>query len=187
VLHDVRRRRCAAVVHRTFLARNGRGKAPVEPTKMMLGPCRGGAVRLVPISDRLMIAEGIETALSAIQATSQAAWAALSTSGLRTLELPADVRDVVVLADGDEPGEAAARSCAWRWKREGLRVHITRPPKGMDSNHLMVGRGPRIEEAARGGRWTLSAMTMRSARPSTPFRTFTTRWTVLRKDQRRNS
>jgi hypothetical protein len=32
---DVRRRRCAAVVHRTFLARNGQDKAPVEPTKMM--------------------------------------------------------------------------------------------------------------------------------------------------------
>jgi hypothetical protein len=32
---DVRRRRCAAVVHRTFLARNGRGMAPVEPTKAL--------------------------------------------------------------------------------------------------------------------------------------------------------
>src|SRR6516165_10375714 len=39
----------------------------------------------------------IETALSAMQATGQTAWAALSTSGLRTLELPASVRDVVVL------------------------------------------------------------------------------------------
>src|SRR5690606_36040541 len=33
-------------VHRTFLARDGGGKAPVEPAKMMLGPCRGGVVRL---------------------------------------------------------------------------------------------------------------------------------------------
>jgi putative DNA primase/helicase len=33
-------------VHRTFLAHNGGRKAPVEPQKMMLGPCRGGAVRL---------------------------------------------------------------------------------------------------------------------------------------------
>ena len=32
-------------IHRTFLARDGAGKAPVEPQKMMLGPCRGGAVR----------------------------------------------------------------------------------------------------------------------------------------------
>ena len=33
-------------IHRTFLARDGFGKAPVDPPKMMLGPCRGGAVRL---------------------------------------------------------------------------------------------------------------------------------------------
>src|SRR5438067_129290 len=85
-------------IHRTFLARNGHGKAPVEPAKMMLGRCRGGAVRLGPISDRLMVAEGIETALSVMQATGRPAWAALSTSGLRTLELPVDVRDVIVLA-----------------------------------------------------------------------------------------
>jgi hypothetical protein len=51
-------------IHRTFLARDGQGKAPVEPAKMMLGPCRGGAVWLGRIGDRLMIAEGIETALS---------------------------------------------------------------------------------------------------------------------------
>ena len=33
-------------IHRTFLARDGSGKAPVDPQKMMLGPCRGGVVRL---------------------------------------------------------------------------------------------------------------------------------------------
>jgi putative DNA primase/helicase len=60
-----------------------------------------------------------------MQATGHAAWAALSTSGLRTLDLPIAVRDVIVLADGDEPGEVAARECAWRWKREGRR-----PPAG---------------------------------------------------------
>lgn len=40
-------------IHRTFLARNGGGKAPVDPQKMMLGPCRGGAVRLRLPSDVL--------------------------------------------------------------------------------------------------------------------------------------
>src|SRR5213078_3746957 len=96
-------------VHRTFLARNGSAKAPVNSAKMMLGPCRGGAVRLGEPGDVLMIGEGIETCLAAMQATGNAAWAALSTSGLRSLDLPRDVRDVIVLADGDEPGEAAAR------------------------------------------------------------------------------
>lgn len=70
-------------VHRTFLAKDGNGKAPVDPQKMMLGPCRGGAVRLAPAGDVLMIGEGIETSLAAMQATGYPAWAALSTSGLR--------------------------------------------------------------------------------------------------------
>ena len=57
-----------------------------------------------------------------------------------------DDRDVIVLADGDDAGEAAARDCAWRWKREGRHVRIARPPQGMDFNDLLVGRVPRIEE-----------------------------------------
>ncbi len=67
------------------------------------------------------------------------------TSGLRTLDLPSVVREVIVLADGDEPGEAAAQSCAWRWKRQGRRVRVARPPQGMDFNDLLVGRTPREE------------------------------------------
>ena len=93
-------------IHRTFLALNGTDKARAEPQKMMLGPCRGGAVRLAPLANVLMVGEGIETCLAAMQATGLAAWAALSTSGLRGLDLPRDARDVIVLADGDDPGEA---------------------------------------------------------------------------------
>jgi putative DNA primase/helicase len=135
-------------IHRTFLACNGGGKAPVDPQKMMLGPCRGRAVRLGLPGEVLMVGEGIETCLAAIRATGHPAWAALSTSELRSLNLPDVARDVIVLADGDDPGEAAARACAWRWKREGRRVRIARAPQGMDFNDLLVGRAPRIEEAA---------------------------------------
>jgi hypothetical protein len=132
-------------IHRTYLARDGGGKASVDPQKMMLGPCRGGAVRLAAAGNVLMIAEGIETALSAMQATGNPTWAALSTSGLRNLDLPGDVRDVIVLADGDEPGDAAARACAWRWKREGRRVRIAHPPQGMDFNDVLVDCASRME------------------------------------------
>jgi hypothetical protein len=135
-------------IHRTFLAGDGGGKAPVGPQKMMLGPCRGGAVRLSLPNDVLMVGEGIETCLAAMQATGTQAWAALSTSGLRSLDLPSDLHEVIVLADGDAPGEAAARDCAWRWKREGRRVRIARPPKGMDFNDLLMGRAPRSKEGA---------------------------------------
>jgi len=135
-------------IHRTFLAREGQAKAPVEPAKMMLGPCRGGVVRLAEPSDLLMVGEGIETCLAAMQTTGHPAWAALSTSGLRALDLPDCVRDVIVLADGDDPGEAAARDCALRWMRQGRRVRIARPPRGLDFNDMLLGHALGIEEGA---------------------------------------
>jgi hypothetical protein len=135
-------------IHRTFLTADGGGKAPIDPQKMMLGPCRGGAVRLADLRDVLMIGEGIETCLAAMQASGHTAWAALSTSGLRALNLPNDVRDVIVLADGDDPGDAAARECALRWKRQGRRARIARPPWGMDFNDLLLRRAPLIKEDA---------------------------------------
>lgn len=134
-------------IHRTFLARDGGGKAPIHPQKMMLGPCRGGAVRLANPAEVLMIGEGIETSLAAMLATGHPVWAALSTSGLRALNLPDDVRNVIVLADGDDAGEAAAWECAWRWKREGRRVRIARPPHGLDFNDVLMGRAPASREA----------------------------------------
>jgi putative DNA primase/helicase len=136
-------------IHRTFLARGGSGKAAVEPQKMMLGPCRGGAVRLGATGHLLMVGEGVETCLAVMQATGNPAWAALSTSGLRALDLPSEAQDVIVLADGDDPGEAAARDCALRWQREGRRVRIARPPRGQDFNDMLVGGDPHIGEGSK--------------------------------------
>ena len=71
--------------------------------KMMLGSCRGGVVRLGEPSELVMVGEGIETCLAAMQATGKPAWAALSTSGLRSLDLPHDARDVITQAPGSPP------------------------------------------------------------------------------------
>jgi putative DNA primase/helicase len=135
-------------IHRTFLSRDGAGKAAAEPQRMVLGPCRGGAVRLAPVRDTLMVGEGIETCLAVMQATGRPACAALSTSGLCRLDLPGGIREVIVLADGDDPGEAAARCAALRWTQKGQRVRIARPPQGLDFNDLLLGRAARIEEGA---------------------------------------
>jgi hypothetical protein len=136
-------------VHRTFLASDGGGKAPADPAKMMLGPCRGGVVRLGEAGNALMVGEGIETCLAAMQVRGRPAWAALSTSGLRSLDLPNTVRDVIVLADGDAPGEAAAQDCARRWHREGRSVRIARPPQGMDFNDFLIACNPSLPEGTR--------------------------------------
>ncbi len=116
--------------------------------KMMLGPCRGGAVRLGTLGDVLMVGEGIESCLAAMQAADRPAWAALSTSGLRALDLPQQAGEVMVLADGDEPGEASAQEAARRWVREGRLVRIALPPQSLGFNDLLLCRAPHSEEGA---------------------------------------
>jgi hypothetical protein len=128
-------------IHRTYLAPDGKGKAAASPQRAMLGPCRGGVVRLAQANESVMVGEGIETCFAAMQATGKPAWAALSTSGLRTLDLPLSIRDITILADGDDAGEAAAKHAAARWVSEGRRVRIARPPGGKDFNDLLLHRG----------------------------------------------
>jgi DNA primase len=58
---------------------------------------------------------------------------------LRSVELPAAVREVVIAADNDEPGEKAARDAAQRFLAEGRCVKIARPSKGKDFNDVLRG------------------------------------------------
>jgi putative DNA primase/helicase len=108
-------------IHRTYLSVDGTGKAPIEPDKMMLGPSGGCAVRLRAAPGPLLIGEGIETCLSAMQATGHATWAALSAPGVRKLDLPPDAQDIILIPDRDDAGAGidAARHAARRWVRQG--------------------------------------------------------------------
>ena len=143
-------------IHRTFLLADGRKKAPVSRNKMMLGPCTGGAVRLAAHAGagaELVLAEGIETALSVLQATGKPTWACLSTSGLKAVILPPEVTIVTIAADGDEAGEKAALEAARRFYVGGRKVKIARAPDGMDFNDLLMKPGnviPFPREAAHG-------------------------------------
>ena len=125
-------------IQRTYLARDGRGKAPIEPNKMMLGLSRGGAIRLDEPDDFLMVGEGIETSMSAMAATGNPAWAAMSASGMAALDLPESVKGVIVLADGDKRGEEVAQQSARKWMQQGRKVSISRPPQGKDFNDLLI-------------------------------------------------
>jgi putative DNA primase/helicase len=90
-----------------------------------------------------LVAEGIETAMAALTACGIPAWAALSTSGLVALALPAIVRTVVILADHDVSGvgERAAQAAAVRWLGEGRHVRIAMPPEpDTDFNDVLLGR-----------------------------------------------
>jgi len=126
-------------IHRTFLRRDGSGKADIEPAKASLGPISGGAIRLAEAGPELAIGEGIESSASAGRLLALPAWAAVSAGNLaRTMALPAEVKAVVIAVDNDPSGERAAREAAWRWQREGRRVRLARPKAaGKDFNDLV--------------------------------------------------
>jgi putative DNA primase/helicase len=129
-------------VQQTFLLPGCSGKAPIDQPRLSLGPVKGGAVRFAPVSPLLMIAEGVETALSAMQACDLPAWATLSNVGIQNLVLPAAVREVIILADHDNNGvgQRSARIAGPRLVREGRKVRIALPPDpGTDFNDILAG------------------------------------------------
>jgi putative DNA primase/helicase len=131
-------------IQRTYLASDGSSKAAVDPPRADLGPV-GGAVRLFDFEPTkpLVIGEGIETAASAGKLYhDSSAWAALSTGTLqKSLELPREVRDVVIAADPDAPGIRAAFGASRRWRQEGRTVSVIRPRGNGDFNDVLRAKG----------------------------------------------
>lgn len=129
-------------IHRTYLRRDGSGKAEAEPAKASLGPVHGGAVRLDPAGPELVVGEGIETTAAAGKLTGLPAWSAVACGNMaRSMVLPEIVRSVVIAMDRDPAGERAAREASWRWKREGRRVRLMVPNRdGADANDVLEER-----------------------------------------------
>jgi hypothetical protein len=130
-------------LHRTYLRPDGRGKADVEPVKKMLGACRGGGVRLAPVGRRLALCEGIETGLSIRQVCPDLpVWCALSAGNLDRVQLPPEVEEVVLIADGDPVGLAATQRAAQSYGASGRRIRLVELPPGMDANDMLrLGAG----------------------------------------------
>ena len=146
----------APAVHRTYLRPDGSGKADITPAKMMLGRTAGGGVRLSHGDGPLVVAEGIETALSLLSGTwggalgdvlgsSPTVVAALSTSGMRGLILPPEPECLLVASDGDEPGREAARDLGLRAMSLGWNAALADPGDGLDWNDLLqIQHGGRV-------------------------------------------
>lgn len=126
-----------SALQRIFLCRDGHAKAPMSEPKKSMGRCKSGGVVLGEILDAAVIAEGVETALSASRMFGLPAVATLGTAFTRALMLPQRVRRVVIAADNDSAGQSAASVLAGRLEREGRSVSIERPPEGLkDFNDL---------------------------------------------------
>lgn len=128
-------------VQRTWLAKDGTGKAPVDEAKMTLGPMSDGAVRFGEPDGTLGLAEGAETALSAKQGYSLPVWAVLGCNRFLTVVIPDRVRTVVIFGDRGEAGWRLANAAADKFEAEGRAVELIMPPTGKDFNDWIKNRG----------------------------------------------
>lgn len=128
-------------IHRTYLLPNGmRVKKLMTPTETITG----GAIRLRPIAEgRLLVAEGIETALAGQEITERrrcGVWATVSANGMKNLEVPVEVEQLIICADNDKSftGQAAAFELARRVKARGkCEVRVVHPNSAGDMADLL--------------------------------------------------
>ena len=92
-------------VHRTWLDRDGAGKAPIATPRRALGHLLGNAVRFGVASDLMIAGEGIETMLSLrCVLPNMPMAAALSANHLTALILPPALRRLYIARDNDAAG-----------------------------------------------------------------------------------
>lgn len=129
-------------VHRTFLEPDGLRLARFERPRRALGSLGTGAVRLASAFDgKLGLAEGIETALAAMQIFGVPCWATLGNERFGLVTIPEGVRELHLYVDHDAGGELAERRARHAYVQEGRRIVTHMPQKlGFDWNDKLLVR-----------------------------------------------
>jgi hypothetical protein len=110
-------------VHRTWLAPDGSGKAPVSTPRRAMGQLLGHGVRFGVADDVMAAGEGIETMLSLRQvAPALPMVAALSANHLAALELPVGLRRLYLVRDDDSAGHGAVEALSARATEAGIKA-----------------------------------------------------------------
>jgi putative DNA primase/helicase len=131
-------------IQKTPLTPDGERRDGERWTKGDLG---NGAVRLGAAQEIMGLAEGTETALSAMTLTGMSVWASLGAGRLHNVELPPLVRTVHIFADNDDPGRTAADRTAKAHQALGRHVWIHWPPDGAnDFNDFVILHADRWAE-----------------------------------------
>jgi hypothetical protein len=132
-------------VHRTWLAPDGAGKAPVQDPRRAMGELLGHAVRFGAVTDILAAGEGIETMLSLKSLLRDMPMvAALSAAHLAALLLPATLRRLYIAIDNDPAGRRAAMHLTTRAQAADVEAYVLAPAANDWNCYLRQAGPPRL-------------------------------------------
>ncbi|MFC3670157.1 DUF7146 domain-containing protein [Novosphingobium pokkalii] len=115
-------------VQRTWLARSGEGKAPVETPRRAMGMLLGNGIRFGQADAVMAVGEGIETTLSLREVLPEMSMiAALSSTHLAALLFPPALRRLYVSCDADAAGRRALERLTARGHEAGIEVVALHP------------------------------------------------------------
>ncbi|WP_298282805.1 toprim domain-containing protein [Novosphingobium sp.] len=129
-------------VHRTFLDLASGKLAAFERPKRALGTLGCGAVRLaLPVQGRLGLAEGIESALSAMLLFGVPCWATLGNERFGLVAIPESVRELHLFIDSDAGGALAEKRALKAYAAPHRVIHSRAPASpGFDWNDELKSR-----------------------------------------------
>lgn len=143
LVRDIRTNEPIAI-HRTALDPYGTKRAIDGKDRMMLGPARGGVVKLTPdadVSDGRGVGEGIESVLSLQRVPDWAGgpdWACLSAGSLADFPVLDGIQTLVVAVDNNAAGTQAAARTVMRWHDAGRATFVIMAKRhGDDLNDLV--------------------------------------------------
>lgn len=141
---DVNDAKVSLNLHRTWLAHDGSGKAPVDRPRLLLKGHRksSGVIRLSPDEDvttGLGIAEGLETALTVQAGGWSPVWCAIDSGNVGNFPVLRGIESLTIFADHDPAGLRGAEKAASRWQEAGRDARVIVPPTvGADVNDWRV-------------------------------------------------
>jgi hypothetical protein len=128
-------------VHRTWLAPDGKDKAPVDTPRKAMGELLGQAVRFGVPGEVMAAGEGIESVLSVREAARDMAMAAaLSAPHLAAIAFPDALRRLYIIRDNDPAGDWARDSLVERANAVGIETIVLSPALG-DFNEDLCTHG----------------------------------------------
>ncbi|MET3436020.1 toprim domain-containing protein [Sphingomonas sp. 1185] len=128
-------------LQRTFLDAQGRRARDLSRPRRLLGHPGDAAVRLAPANDNLALAEGVETALSAMILLGLPVWAVLGAGRMARIAIPEAVRHLTLLPDNDPAGRRGALAASVAHAAPGRTIETLWPWYGLnDWNDVLRAR-----------------------------------------------